>query len=100
MEKYRKVPPQKDSSAQTDDAVVRVQVQGKISHYVNYASGLLDDPTKGRVEIVGLGRAINKAVTVAEVLRRKFANIHQLTKLSSVTITDRYEPLEEGLDVS
>lgn len=99
MEKYRKVPQQKEQSAQADETVVRVQVQGKIVQYVNYASGLLDDPSKARVQVVGLGRAINKAVTVAEILRRKFGDVHQLTKLSSVTITDRYEPLEEGLDV-
>ena len=45
-----------------------------------------------------MGRAINKAVTIAEILKRKMA-LHQITSLSSSEITDVFEPLEEGLDV-
>lgn len=97
MEKYRRVPAAKAESV--DEGVVRVQVHGKIVNYVSYASRLLGDESKGRVQIVGRGRAINKVVTIAEVIRRKLADIHQLTALSSVTVTDRYEPIEEGLEV-
>jgi hypothetical protein len=45
-----------------------------------------------------MGRAINKAVTIAEILKRKMA-LHQITSLSSCEIVDVFEPLEEGLDV-
>jgi hypothetical protein len=44
-----------------------------------------------------MGRAINKAVTIAEILKRKMP-LHQLNTLSSVEMVDVYEPLEEGLD--
>lgn len=97
MEKYRRVPAAKEEVV--DEGVVRVQVHGKIVNYVSYASGLLEDESKGCVQIVGRGRAINKVVTVAEVIRRKIGGVHQLTALSSVTVTDRYEPIEEGLEV-
>jgi Alba len=44
-----------------------------------------------------MGRAINKAVTIAEILKRKMP-LHQWNTLSSVEMIDVYEPVEEGLD--
>ena len=44
-----------------------------------------------------MGRAINKAVTIAEILKRKMP-LHQSNSLSSVEMIDMFEPLEEGLD--
>lgn len=44
-----------------------------------------------------MGKAINKAVTIAEILKRKMP-LHQITALSSCEIVNVYEPLEEGLD--
>jgi Alba len=44
-----------------------------------------------------MGRAINKAVTIAEILKRK-TPLHQWNVLSSLEMMDLYEPLEEGLD--
>lgn len=45
-----------------------------------------------------MGRAINKAVTIAEILKRKMP-LHQWNALSSVEMVDVYEPVEEGLDM-
>ena len=45
-----------------------------------------------------MGRAINKAVTIAEILKQKLP-LHQVNTLSSVEMVDVYEPMEEGLDV-
>lgn len=44
-----------------------------------------------------MGKAINKAVTIAEILKRKMP-LHQITTLSSCEVVNVYEPLEEGLD--
>ena len=46
----------------------------------------------------GMGRAINKTVTIAEIIKRRIPNLHQLTEIGSVNITDTWEPLEEGLN--
>jgi len=43
------------------------------------------------------GRAIYSAVTTAEVVKRKVANLHQMTKLETLEMVDVWEPLEEGL---
>jgi ribonucleases P/MRP protein subunit RPP25 len=45
-----------------------------------------------------MGRAINKAVTIAEILKRKMP-LHQWNVLSSLEMIDVFEPVEEGLDV-
>ena len=50
------------------------------------------------IVLKAMGRAINKAVTIAEILKRKMP-LHQWNNLSSVEMVDVYEPVEEGLDV-
>merc|ERR1712139_9087 len=48
--------------------------------------------------ISATGNALTKAVTLAEVCKRRFKGLHQITNLGSQEIVDEYEPLEEGLD--
>jgi DNA-binding protein len=59
-------------------------------------------PTQGdgssTVVLKAMGRAINKAVTICEILKRKMP-LYQSNALSSVEMIDVYEPVEEGLDV-
>lgn len=78
---------------------LRIQSNGKIAGFIASATALLEEPA-GEVRIVGRGRAISRAVTVAEILRRKIEGLHQSTGLSSVRIIDEFEPVEEGLEVS
>ena len=51
-----------------------------------------------KIVLKAMGRAINKAVTIAEILKRKLP-LHQINTLTSVEMVDVYEPMEEGLDV-
>merc|ERR1719201_3266277 len=53
---------------------------------------------KPQVVVKATGNALTKAVTAAEVIKRRFAGLHQITNLGSTEIVDEYEPLEEGLD--
>jgi len=77
--------------------VVKITQQGKPRNYITYAMNLF---AQGYDEIClkAMGRAINKAVTIAEILKRKMP-LHQVTALQSCEIIDVFEPLEEGLDV-
>lgn len=50
------------------------------------------------IVLKAMGKAINKTVTIAEILKRKLP-LHQITSLSSCEMIDVFEPLEEGLDV-
>jgi DNA-binding protein len=49
------------------------------------------------IVLKAMGKAINKTVTIAEILKRKLP-LHQITSLSSCEMIDVFEPLEEGLD--
>merc|ERR1712046_545713 len=53
---------------------------------------------KKTITITGTGNAITKAVTLAEVAKRRFKGLHQITSLRTTEIVDEFEPLEEGLD--
>merc|ERR1712224_1108220 len=41
--------------------------------------------------------ALESAITVAEVLKRRFPNVHQITKVGMLALNDSYEPKEEYL---
>ena len=45
-----------------------------------------------------MGRAISKVVTVAEIIKRRKPDLHQITEIGSTTVVDEYEPTEEGLE--
>merc|ERR1719281_156169 len=53
---------------------------------------------KTYLTITASGNALTKAVSTAEVIKRRFKGLHQITKLGNQEIVDEYEPLEEGLD--
>eukprot|EP00538_Stauroneis_constricta_P013892 CAMPEP_0119554156 /NCGR_PEP_ID=MMETSP1352-20130426/6727_1 /TAXON_ID=265584 /ORGANISM="Stauroneis constricta, Strain CCMP1120" /LENGTH=149 /DNA_ID=CAMNT_0007600695 /DNA_START=146 /DNA_END=591 /DNA_ORIENTATION=- len=76
---------------------IRIRQQGKPKNYISYAMNLFANGSN-QVTLKAMGRAINKAVTVTEILKRKMP-LHQLNELSSVEMIDVYEPLEEGLDI-
>ena len=50
------------------------------------------------VVIVGKAKAISKAVTVAEILKRSVPGLHQETTIALETSVDRWEPTEQQLD--
>ncbi|KAG5246086.1 tryptophan aminotransferase-related protein [Salix suchowensis] len=49
------------------------------------------------ISLKAMGRAINKTVMIAELIKRRIADLHQNTSIGSTDITDTWEPLEEGL---
>mmetsp|Transcript_26387 Transcript_26387/g.38238 ORF Transcript_26387/g.38238 Transcript_26387/m.38238 type:complete len:210 (+) Transcript_26387:206-835(+) len=115
MEKYRLVEERKAGEASGEASVVeeetvegltssssssyevRITQQGKPRNYISYAMNLFEQGSN-KIILKAMGRAINKAVTIAEILKRKMP-LHQITSLTSCEIVDVFEPLEEGLDV-
>jgi len=97
MNKYRKVIKPKEDVVK-DEEEIRVTAAGSVSAYVSRAAKLFSELDKSYVTIVATGNALTKAVTAAEVIKRRFKGLHQITKLGSQDIIDEYEPLEEGLD--
>ncbi|KAJ0788609.1 putative DNA/RNA-binding protein Alba [Helianthus annuus] len=44
-----------------------------------------------------MGIAIDKTVTIVELIKRRIVGLHQITSIGSTDITDTWEALEEGL---
>lgn len=89
MEKYRLVGEKKSDSSIHDSGdlcEVKITQQGKPKNYITYAMNLFDQGAK-KVVLKAMGRAINKAVTIAEILKRK-EPLHQITLLTSSEIID------------
>mmetsp|Transcript_14635 Transcript_14635/g.16274 ORF Transcript_14635/g.16274 Transcript_14635/m.16274 type:complete len:192 (-) Transcript_14635:399-974(-) len=101
MDKYRLVEGRKGEGDEFLErgiaSEVRITQQGKPRNYISYAMTLFSEGSNA-ITLKAMGRAINKAVTIAEILKRKMP-LHQITSLSSCEMIDLFEPLEEGLDV-
>merc|ERR1711877_67337 len=97
MDKYRKVMKPKETAVK-DETEIRVTAVGSVAAYCARANTLFNEQDTKTITITGTGNAITKAVTLAEVAKRRFKGLHQVTSLSTTEIVDEYEPLEEGLD--
>src|SRR6056297_388495 len=85
-----------EAPAKTNE--VRVTYQGQVKCYVGYANALFEERKARAVAIKGMGRAIHKAVAVAQVLKHRIPGLHQRTDIDSLPFKEMWAPLEEGLD--
>lgn len=97
MDKYRKIIKER-VQAEKPENEIRLTSQGSVSAYVSRAAHLYGEGNESKIVITAIGNALSKAVTLAEVVKRRFKGLHQNTKIGSQEVVDEYEPLEEGLD--
>lgn len=69
-----------------------------IGRYLKRANDLFAESGTNFVVIKGVSNAVESAVKLAELIKHRIAGLHQINKISHITILDEYEPLEEGLD--
>merc|ERR1712136_503023 len=81
-----------------DDSEIRITAIRSVSAYVTRAATVFNELEKPFITITATGNALSKAVTLAEVVKRRFKGLHQITTLGTTDIVDEYEPMEEGLD--
>jgi DNA-binding protein Alba len=96
MDRYQRVEKPRAETPISENEI-RVTTQGKMRNYITYATTLLQEKGSSEIVLKAMGRAINKTVTIAEIIKRRIANLHQNTAIGSTDITDLWEPLEEGL---
>eukprot|EP00899_Mesostigma_viride_P020503 jgi/Mesvir1/28454/Mv15877-RA.1 len=96
MERYRRVDKSADDDGPISENEIRITTLGAVRNYLTYATTVLQEKSD-EVVLKAMGRAINKTVVVAEILKRWVPGLHQNTVISSMDITDTWEPLEEGL---
>ncbi|URE30670.1 Alba [Musa troglodytarum] len=97
MDRYQKVEKPRPESAIINENEIRITSQGIIRNYVSYATSLLQERRGREIVLKAMGQAISKAVAIAEIIKKRFPGLYQDTAISSVSITDVWEPIEEGL---
>ncbi|MBA0733968.1 hypothetical protein Gogos_017929 [Gossypium gossypioides] len=96
MDRYQRVEKPK-AETPIDENEIRITSQGRMRSYITYAMTLLQEKGSSQVVFKAMGRAINKTVTIVELIKRRIVGLHQITSIGSMDITDMWEPLEEGL---
>ncbi|KAK9282455.1 hypothetical protein L1049_005373 [Liquidambar formosana] len=96
MDRYQRVEKPKPESPISENEI-RITTQGLIRNYISYASSLLQEKRVVEIVLKAMGQAISKTVAIAEILKKRIPRLHQDTAISSVSITDVWEPIEEGL---
>ncbi|XP_019414044.1 PREDICTED: glycine-rich cell wall structural protein 1.0-like isoform X4 [Lupinus angustifolius] len=96
MDRYQKVEKPKPESPINQNEI-RITTQGAIRNYITYATSLLQEKNATEIVLKAMGQAISKTVAIAEIFKKRIPQLHQDTAISSVSITDVWEPIEEGL---
>ncbi|KAH6557314.1 hypothetical protein KP509_1Z121900 [Ceratopteris richardii] len=97
MDRYQRVEKTHRSEEPIAQNEIRITTLGRMTNYITYATSLLQDKTTSEIVLKAMGRAINKSVTIAEIIKRRVEGLHQITTIGSTDIVDVWEPLEEGL---
>lgn len=95
--KYIKVKRDQDK---LPDNEIRVRGDVRIGRYLRRANDLLTGKVEGQDSVIikGMAKAMQSAVNLAELIKRRVKGLHQQTEIEVSTLVDEYEPKEEGLD--
>lgn len=96
MDRYQRVEKPRPETAINENEI-RITTQGLIRNYISYATSLLHEKQVGEIVLKAMGQAISKTVAIAEITKERIPGLHQDTSISSTSITDVWEPIEEGL---
>ncbi|KAH8517711.1 hypothetical protein H0E87_005576 [Populus deltoides] len=96
MDRYTRVEKPKPESPINENEI-RITSGGPLRNYISYGTSLIQEKHVKEIVLKAMGQAISKTVSVAEGIKRRNPRLHQDTAISSVSITDVWEPLEEGL---
>ncbi|XP_075491658.1 uncharacterized protein LOC142529863, partial [Primulina tabacum] len=97
-DRYHKVEKPKPESLVNENEI-RITSQGLVRNYISYATSLIQERRVKEIVLKAMGQAINKTVAIAEIIKRRMPRLHQDTAISSVSVTDTFEPIEEGLEI-
>ena len=101
MDKYRRVRKEKEEREDDDSKKdeIRISSKGRTSNYISYAGKLFTEDDVSKFTLKATGQALSTAVTVAEIIKRRFKGIHQITKIGSIEVQDEYEPKDKDDDL-
>ncbi|KAM4675964.1 ribonuclease P protein subunit p25 [Discoglossus pictus] len=74
-----------------DVVQMKVKEGSKIRNLIGYALGYMGSETAGQIVFTAHGRAVTKAVTCVEILKRQVWGLHQITKVQYKTVHEVWE---------
>ncbi|XP_077979168.1 uncharacterized protein LOC144434574 [Glandiceps talaboti] len=92
------LPPHMEKEESSEVIQMRVLHGSKIWNLMGFALKKIKEEQVRKVVWNGSGHAVTKAVTCAEIMKRKVKNLHQNTQIFYKRIEEVWEPKEEGLD--
>jgi hypothetical protein len=97
-DKYRRVEKELDKLPNNE---IRVRRDVRIGRYLRRAVELFNAKENPETSIVikGVSNAMESVVKLAELVKRRVKSLYQLNQVENIEIVDKYEPLEEGLDL-
>ncbi|OWF44748.1 ribonuclease P protein subunit p25-like protein [Mizuhopecten yessoensis] len=103
MENYTKGEVQEVSMAvpfSLDNSGVEMKVSAgsKLRNLLGYSMKKIKEPEVKQMTWNASGPAIPKAISCAEIMKRKNKTLHQITKLVNRRVEEYWEPKVEGLD--
>ena len=99
LDKYYRVAAPKEERGTGPKNEIRIsQKSDRVGQYIMYAINLFLKDNEDSVIIKAAGNAAVKCVLVAEILRHRIPDLHQINKITQSEIQDLYKPKEEGLD--
>eukprot|EP01001_Neometanema_parovale_P010366 NODE_6600_length_834_cov_8.949367_g6364_i0.p1 GENE.NODE_6600_length_834_cov_8.949367_g6364_i0~~NODE_6600_length_834_cov_8.949367_g6364_i0.p1 ORF type:complete len:231 (-),score=48.01 NODE_6600_length_834_cov_8.949367_g6364_i0:141-782(-) len=96
MDAYRRVVKEKTPVTQENEIRVIAAKDRSARSYISYALNLLDGKT-GTIVVKAMGKAMNKAITVTETIKRRVAGLHQIITFETVELVDKFEPVVKDL---
>eukprot|EP00041_Stephanoeca_diplocostata_P007085 m.97683 g.97683 ORF g.97683 m.97683 type:complete len:168 (+) comp16724_c0_seq2:273-776(+) len=77
----------------TSPNTIRITLNGKLHSYVAVGRKLLEaSPETGQLTVKGEGRAVTKAISVAEILKHRVHGLHQVTTIGMATTREYWDP--------
>jgi hypothetical protein len=114
MDSYLRTETQLAPEAQRESTPfeMRITTQGKIRNYITYANALFTVRQKDHdrcdsllqekncqfISLLAMGKAISKAISIAEIIKKRVPGLHQATEIGSTSFTETYTPQVPGLD--
>lgn len=77
---------------------MKVNAGSKIRNLMGFALTKIKEPGIKQMTWNGSGNAMNKAISCAEIMKRKIKGLHQITKVYYRRIEEYWEPKIEGLE--
>lgn len=75
---------------------MRVKEGSKIRNLLAFATARMAQPATRAIVFSGCGRATTKTVTCAEILKRRLAGLHQVTRLRYRSVREVWQSLPPG----